>query len=69
MKLQTNYVKVLFITLLLLLIVNGQNVAAQNIQTVKKELPAVRTEHPPTIDGILNDACWQDTPQANRLIW
>ena len=64
MKLQTNYVKVLFITLLLLLIVNGQNVAAQNIQTVKKELPAVRTEQPPTIDGILNDACWQDAPQA-----
>lgn len=64
MKLQTNYVKVLFITLLLLLIVNGQNITAQNIQTVKKELPAVRTEQPPTIDGVLNDACWQNAPQA-----
>ena len=37
---------------------------AQNTQTVKKELPAVRTEQPPTIDGILNDACWQNAPQA-----
>ena len=64
MKLQTNYALVLFITLSHILILNGQNVAAQNIQTVKKELPAVKTEQPPTIDGILNDTCWQDAPQA-----
>lgn len=64
MKLQTTYAIMLFITLSLLFIVNGQNVAAQNIQTVKKELTAIKTEQPPTIDGILNDACWQDTPQA-----
>ena len=64
MKLQTYYAIMLFITLLFILIVNGQNVAAQNIQTVKKELPAIKTEQPPTIDGILNDACWQEAPQA-----
>ncbi|MDE0635711.1 MAG: DUF5916 domain-containing protein [Candidatus Poribacteria bacterium] len=64
MKLQKTYAIALFITLSLILTVNGQNVAAQNIQTVKKELPAVKTEQPPTIDGILNDACWQNTPQA-----
>ena len=55
---------VLCITLSLISIINLQIVAAQNQQTVKKELPAVKTEHPPTIDGILNDACWQDAPQA-----
>ncbi len=38
--------------------------AAQNTQTVKKELPAIKTEQPPTIDGVLNDVCWQDAPQA-----
>ncbi|MDE0010949.1 MAG: DUF5916 domain-containing protein [Candidatus Poribacteria bacterium] len=55
---------VLRITLSLISIINLQTVAAQNPQTVKKELPAVKTEQPPTIDGILNDACWQDAPQA-----
>ena len=64
MKPQTNYAIVFSITLSLFLIANGQNVAAQNTQTVKKELPAIKTEQPPTIDGILNDACWQNAPQA-----
>ncbi len=64
MKLQRTYAIVLLITLSFILMVNGQNVAAQNTQTVKKELPAVKTEQPPIIDGILNDACWQDAPKA-----
>jgi len=64
MKLQKTHTITLLITLSLILIINGQNVAAQNTQTVKKELPAVKTEQPPTIDGILNDACWQDAPKA-----
>ncbi len=68
MKLKTNYAIVLFITLLFILIVNGQNIAAQNIQTVKKELPAIKTEQSPTIDGVLNDACWKDAPQAVGFI-
>ena len=55
---------VLRITLSLILIINLQTVEAQNPQTVKKELTAVKTEQPPTIDGILHDVCWQDAPQA-----
>jgi len=33
-------------------------------ETVKKELTAFKTEHPPTINGNLDDACWQDAPRA-----
>ena len=42
--------------------------AAENIQTLKKELRAVKTEQPPTVDGVLDDACWQDAPQATGFI-
>ena len=38
--------------------------AQENTQTVSKELPAVKTEHPPTINGVLDDTCWHDAPQA-----
>ena len=48
------------ITLSLILIINLQTVEA----TVKKELIGVKTEQPPTIDGILNDVCWQDAPRT-----
>ena len=61
---QKNYSIVLRITLLFTLITNLQTWAQEITKTVQKELPAVKTEHPPTIDGILNDACWQDAPQA-----
>ena len=54
----------ILIALSLILIINLQTAKAQNTQTVKKELPAVKTEQPPTIDGILNDTCWQDAPKA-----
>ena len=64
MKLQKTDAIVLCITLSLILIMNVQTGAAQNTQTVKKELPAVKTDQPPTVDGILNDACWQNAPQA-----
>ncbi len=64
MKLQKNHAIVLFITLSLILVVNGQTVQSQNTQTVKKELPAIKIEQSPTIDGILNDACWQDAPKT-----
>ncbi len=64
MKSQTIYGIVLLITLSLISIINRQTAHAQDTQTVKKELPAIKTEQPPTIDGILNDACWQDAPQA-----
>ena len=38
--------------------------AAQSTETVEKELTARKIEHPPTIDGVLDDTCWQDAPQA-----
>ena len=46
------------------LFTNLQTWAAENIQTVQKELPALKTDQPPIIDGVLDDACWQDAPQA-----
>ena len=59
-----NYAMVLLIVLLFTLITNGQTWAEENIQTVQKDLPALKVEQPPTIDGVLDDACWQDAPQA-----
>ncbi len=64
MQLQKTCAIVLRITLSLISIINLKTVEAQNTQTVKKELTAVKTDQPPTIDGILNDVCWQDAPQA-----
>ena len=32
--------------------------------TVQRELLAVKIDYPPTIDGILDDACWKVAPQA-----
>ena len=64
MQLQKIHATVLLITLSLIFIANLQTVKAQNTQTVKKELPAVKTDQPATIDGILNDTCWQNAPQA-----
>ncbi|MDD9975929.1 MAG: DUF5916 domain-containing protein, partial [Candidatus Poribacteria bacterium] len=46
------------------LFANLQTWAAENIQTVQKELPALKIDQPPIIDGVLDDACWQDAPQA-----
>jgi len=59
-----NYAIILHITLLFTLITNLQTSAVENIQTVQKELRAAKTDQPPTIDGVLDDACWQDAPQA-----
>lgn len=64
MKLQKIQAIVMSITLPFILITNLQTWANENPQTVKKELPAAKTDQPPTIDGILDDACWQDAPQA-----
>ena len=55
---------VIRITVLFMLITNLQTWAQENTQTVLKELPALKTDQPPTIDGVLNDTCWQDTAQA-----
>ena len=64
MKTHKNYAIALLIALSFTLIINLQTWAAENTQTVKKDLRAAKTEQPPTIDGVLNDACWQDAPQA-----
>ena len=38
--------------------------AAPPRTTVQRELLAVKVDYPPTIDGILDDACWKVAPQA-----
>ncbi len=63
-KLYKDHAIVLFIALSFILIIYGHTWADENTQTVKKDLPAVKTEQPPDIDGVLNDGCWQDTPLA-----
>ena len=35
--------------------------------TVQREMLAVKVDYPPTIDGILDDACWKIAPQADRF--
>ena len=46
---------VIRLTVLFMVIVNLQTLAQENTQTVLKELPALKTDQPPTIDGVLND--------------
>jgi len=65
---QKTYPILLLIALSFTLITNLNTWAAENIQTIKKELRAVKTEQPPTVDGVLDDACWQDAPQATGFI-
>ena len=48
MKQQKTYAIVPLVTLSLIFLINVQAAAAENIQTVKKELLAVKTEQPPT---------------------
>ena len=55
---------VILVAVLFMVIVNVQTLAQENTQTVQKELPALKTDQPPTIDGALDDGCWQDAPQA-----
>ena len=68
MKLHKNYAIVLLTVLSFTLITHLNTWAEENTQTVKKELLAVKTEQPPTVDGLLDDACWQDAPQATSFI-
>ena len=55
---------VILVTLLFVIMTNLQAWAQENTQTVQKELPALKTDQPPTIDGVLDDVCWKDAPQA-----
>lgn len=36
-------------------------------ETVQRELLAVKIQNPPTIDGILDDACWKIAPEADNF--
>ena len=54
----------LLITIALILATGFQPVVISSDTTIKKELPAVKTDQRPTIDGVLDDVCWQDAPQA-----
>ena len=56
------------IIITLTLTICSQLMAVSNDTTIKKDLTAVKTDQPPTIDGILDDACWQDAPQATGFI-
>ena len=58
----------LLIITVLTLTIFSQLTAVSNDPTVKKDLTAVKTDQPPTIDGVLDDTCWQDAPQATGFI-
>ena len=58
----------LLIITVLTLTICSQLTAVSNDPTVKKDLTAVKTDQPPTIDGVLDDTCWQDAPQATDFI-
>ena len=54
----------LLMIIVLTLTICSQLTAVSNDTTIKKDLTALKTDHPPTIDGVLDDTCWQDAPQA-----
>ncbi len=54
----------LLIIIVLTLTIGSQLTAVSNDPTIKKDLTALKTDQPPTIDGVLDDTCWQDAPQA-----
>ncbi len=56
------------IIITLTLTICPQRMAVSNDTTIKKDLTAVKTDQPPTIDGVLDDTCWQDAPQATGFI-
>ena len=33
-------------------------------ETIRKNIPGLKIAQPPTINGVLDDACWQNVPQA-----
>ena len=54
----------LLMIIVLTLTIYSQLTAVSNDTTIKKDLTAIKTDQPPTIDGVLDDTCWQDTPQV-----
>lgn len=54
-----------FLIILFLMLQMGIHTAqAGSKDTVKKEIASFKTEHPPILDGTLDDSCWQKAPQA-----
>ena len=54
----------LLVIIVLTLTISYQLTAVSSDTTIKKDLTALKTDQPPTIDGVLDDTCWQDAPQA-----
>ena len=44
-----------------------RSLAISTRRTTQRELLAVQVNYPPTIDGILDDACWKIAPQADEF--
>ena len=57
---KTNFLLIIVLTLTIC----SQLTAVSNDTTIKKDLTALKTDQPPTIDGVLDDICWQDAPQT-----
>ena len=54
----------LLMIIVLTLTISYQLTAVSNDTTIKKDLTALKTDQAPTIDGVLDDTCWQDAPQV-----
>ena len=54
-------------TTVFMLAVGFQPLAISSDTIIKRELPAVKTDQPPTIDAVLDDVCWQDAPKATNF--
>ena len=54
-------------TTVFMLAVSFQPLAISSDTIIKRELPAVKTDQPPTIDAVLDDVCWQDAPKATNF--
>ena len=55
-------------SIILMLTIVCYTEAAQSVGVVRRELAAQKIEQAPTIDGVLDEACWQDAPKANTFI-
>lgn len=42
--------------------------AASQTETEYKKISALKIKQPPNINGILDDACWENAPKANKFI-
>ena len=52
------------IAVLFMLITNLQTWGAEKYTNRSERTSALKIDQAPTIDGVLDDVCWQDAPQA-----